>query len=129
MNDKVIRRYCTRVKRCLCCGKQRKEEMAAGLMQELLEHDLPDNCTMKQLYGMFGMPDEVAQTLSEDIPKEEFQAFQYRKKVRKWIFTVCILAVLIFCTFEIYRLADAIHEYNEISEARVEEIITEYHLE
>lgn len=85
MSTEIIQKYTAQVKRHLLCDKPQKQALIAGLEQELLDADFPSDLTLKQLYSEIGTPTEVAEAISESIPKEERVAYQKKKRFARWI--------------------------------------------
>lgn len=104
-NDKVIRKYMQQVKQLLICPRDYRRQFIADL-QESLAKFVSENESVNEsdIISYFGIPEELAQTYLDDIPREELSAYKHKRKLRIIIvFLVLILSSGITASYLSYE--------------------------
>lgn len=104
-NDKVIRKYMQQVKQLLICPRDYRRQFIADL-QESLAKFVSENESVNEsdIISYFVIPEELAQTCLDDIPREELSAYKHKRKLRIIIvFLVLILSSGITASYLSYE--------------------------
>lgn len=94
MNEKIIDRYCRQVGKKLVCSRPRKEELLAGLKQELSEKFSLETVTLHQLVEQIGTPNAVAEQLQATVDAAEREKAQKKRRQIPIIIALAVIAVL-----------------------------------
>ena len=99
--DEAIGAYCRQTVRVLAAPKDRREELLAGLRQELEERfSGAEELTEGALYQQVGPPRETAEALLESVPTRE--RARYRAQRELWTRVLVILMAVVTAASLVY---------------------------
>ena len=99
--DEAIGAYCRQTGRVLAAPKDRREELLAGLRQELEERfSGAEELTEGALYQQVGPPRETAEALLESVPTRE--RARYRAQRELWTRVLVILMAVVTAASLVY---------------------------